>query len=223
MEINFPSHVTAIITEAAAKYTEDIDKATSVAERKIRALDDFDSIVGLLVTSAVKEKINDARHTSNVRLKTENREYGGKAKVIVGNSAAVNGVAESCYYNHFIAGKTLGMVMGEELAVIATSEAEKGRGHFFNSRLAAKLAAVVPEGKCVKDAVSNKKLEVIWKEAMGGECSSEAEALCATHPNSMPLSENRHATESRTAKRPKQRVAARSTGRNGAAKMSAAK
>lgn len=167
--MEFPSSVTAIINSAAAKYPSDINRAVTIAERLIRRLPEFDELVSMLVRDSILGKIHDARHCANIRMKRDAGAYGGPAKVVSGLSDAVNRVAESVYYNFAIDGKALGNIMGDELKRIAGDERAKSDGHMFNYRLCQRLAAMVPEGKRVRDAVTEKKLKSIFRDLERGD------------------------------------------------------
>lgn len=208
MDVQFTEEVIEIARKADRRFPSDIVKATDEAERKIRALPDFDEIVDTLVRSAVRELVYYARHVVTTRIKNETGARCTKAKVVVGKSNGVLRAAESCY-NHRIAGTILGMVYGKDLADIAASEAAVGKGHLFNSALAAKLSEIVPAESMVQDAVPETKLRKIMKELQrklrGGESSLEfVEANSVT----LPLGEALGADERHAAKRIKQRAAA---------------
>ena len=162
MDVKFPAEVLAIIKKAASRYPSDIVKATDDAENKIRALPDFDEIVHILIRAAIQEQVYEARHAVTRQIKYETGQYGGPAKVVSGESEGVKRAAISCY--QFRIGSTiLGLVLGEELLVLAAAENAIGNGHLYNAELLTKLKPLVPEGKRVQDAVSEKKLRAIME------------------------------------------------------------
>lgn len=208
MDVNFTEEVLEIVKKATKRHRDDVEKATEEAEAAIRALDDFDEIVPVLVTAAVKELIYRERCVTNRRIKTETGQYGGAAKVVVGNSKAVQRAAESCY-NKMIGSMRLGSILGKDLRPLAETEAALANGHSYNRALFMNLASIVPAEKRVQDAVPEKKLRKIMEQLRtkyrDGESRSESDGEFAVP---MPLGENGLASESRPAKRQKQRAAA---------------
>lgn len=159
--MNFPESVLNVAKLAAQKHADDVSAAVDEAERQIRRLPEFGDLVAALVRQAVQTLVYNERHRSNVRMRAEAGEYGRPAKVNVGASAAVNAVIESLYL-YRIAGTTLGLVRGADLAGIAASENAQANGHIFNARLCSELSALVPAEKAVQDAVSERKLRSIF-------------------------------------------------------------
>ena len=170
--MKIPEPVTAIAQECAAKHGQDITKAIDCAVRKIQLLPDYGDLVETLIRNCVQELVYDARHANNVATKRQAGYYGGPATVSRGESAGVGEAYKSCL-DYFIAGKTLGLVKGSELADIAASEKEKANGHDFNYRLCSHLDQIVPNDKTVSQAVSEKRLRVIFRRYMR-EVSSTA-------------------------------------------------
>ena len=160
--MDFPKVVLEIVHEEAVKYGDDITQAVTVVMRRVRKLPEFPEIMELNFQRAMKELVHTDRHQSNVYAKREAGCYGKPSKVNVGTSAAVNRVADSIY-SYCIAGTTLGLLMGKQLAEIADSENAIADGHLFNVRLCRKLLRVVPEDKSVQEVVGANKLRAIFR------------------------------------------------------------
>ncbi len=153
-----------IASQEAQRHADDIDAAVNSAVRRVQKLPNYADLVDDLVRSAVRHLIADCRHHENVAMRKDGNSYGGPAKVIAGS--AVNRIA-SDFYAYYIGGRTLGTIKGEELAVIAASEAERASGHQFNARLCAALRPLVPEGKTVKECIKPGKLRSIFEGLNG--------------------------------------------------------
>ena len=67
-------------------------------------------------------------------------------------------------YNYRIGGTLLGLVFGKDLLGIAEHERAIAEGHTFNARLAEALNPIVPANKRVKDAVAEKRLQMIFRQ-----------------------------------------------------------
>ena len=171
--MEFPESVLRAVERAADNHPADIQKAIDAAEKAIRRLPEFETLVADLVRSAVQEMVYDARHSSNVTMRRLAGEYGGPAKTVSGDSAAVTRAAESLYC-YRIAGTVLGSVLGEQLGDIAASELAKADGHAFNGRLCLRLKAMVPKEKQVRECVSEKRLMTVFKEVQDGNKSDAA-------------------------------------------------
>lgn len=154
--MQYPESFLDIIETTVKEYPSDIDRATEEAEKKIRALPEFAGFVDALVRSAVRELVYDQRHIVNVRTKKQAGYYGGQTKL----NRSANGVlaAYESVYQYHIAGTVLGEILGEDLSDIAANERAIASGHTFNADLCEWLAGLVPEGKKVHQAITEKKL-----------------------------------------------------------------
>jgi hypothetical protein len=161
--MKIPSEVVEITQKAAEKYPRDIDKASENAEKRIRKLPNFGELAADLVRSAIRDLVYDARHNGNTAMKKADGQYGGPGKVTAASSKSVNEAARSVYL-YFIAGRTLGDLMGEELLAVAESEQAHADGHKFNARLCRTLAPMVPKKKRVQDAIKERKLWSIFQQ-----------------------------------------------------------
>lgn len=164
-DVNYPKNVLKAAKKAAEKYPSDIDKAVATAEKEIRRLDEFEELVGLLVTSAVEDLVYDARHATNRRIRHSVKGRGvAKPKVIVGRSRGVQKVCDNIYqYN--IAGTTLGLLRGNQLVKTADSERAIANGHSVNVVLCLKLSKIVKGRKVVQTTVSQKRLHAIFRQS----------------------------------------------------------
>jgi hypothetical protein len=208
MDLQFTDEVLEIVKKATGRHRDDIERATKEAELKIRALENFDEIVGALVTAAVKELVYRERCVTNHRIKTETGQYGGAAKVVVGNSSGVQRAAESCY-NKMIGGMRLGSILGKDLRGLAETEASLASGHSYNRALLLRLDPLVPADKRIQDAIPEKKLRKIMEQLRAKyrdrELVNETEKGI---PVLMPLGERELASAGSNSKRRKQRAAA---------------
>lgn len=161
--MEMPQSITNAIKDAATRHTSDIEAAVTLAERRIRKLDEFSEWEDELIREAIRERVYDVRHKHNTALKREMGAYGGPAKTTSGASAAVQKAAQSVY-NLRIAGTLLGLLRGDELAAVAETERAIGQGHLFNATLCEQLIRHVPDNKTVQEAVSEAKLRRMCKQ-----------------------------------------------------------
>lgn len=159
----FPEEVLNAVKAASKKHPGDISQAIDMAVKTITKLPNYSEFVNSLVHRAIQELVYQQRHIENTNTKKNNGSYGGTPKVNAGESHTVGKVFESVF-NYKIAGTILGMVKGEDLEGIASEEEAIANGHLFNSRLCKKLSSLVPKGKMVKEAVSEKKLQSLFRE-----------------------------------------------------------
>ena len=162
--MDFPKPVLTIVGKAAAKYGDDVEQAVAYAGKLVRRLKEYDVFAIGLVDHALRELIYDARHQTNLRIRRENGNDVDRVdpKVVVGRSPAVAEVYESVY-SYLIAGMMLGSVRGDVLEGIASSERAKANGHGFNANLAEALHPMVPADKTVREVVSEKKLQALFR------------------------------------------------------------
>lgn len=168
MEMNYPESVLKLAAEMAEKYANDINQATAEAERAVRNMPEFGELVAVLVRSAVRGLIYQARHTANVRLRQEAGGYGAAAKVNLAGSEAVGRACES-WLVYCIGGTTLGMLKGADLKATAESERSIASGHLFNARLCEALAQIVPDDKQVIEVLTEKRLAGIVRRLQKDE------------------------------------------------------
>jgi len=122
--------------------------------------------------------VHDARHQSNRQLKRDTGFYGQPAKVVESDSLNIRATSEAIY-DLYIAGRTLGTLLGKELPGVALLERETGNGHLANAALCERLAKIVPQEKTVREAVSSKKCMVIWmrcRESLDDEASHSVQS-----------------------------------------------
>lgn len=153
--------IVRIVSECATRYPQSIDTAVEHAADRVAKLPEYPTLIVDLVTTALRGLIQDYRHGENVRTRAAAGEYGGPAKVTAGDAA---GRVAMGVYSYYISGRTLGQILGKELADIGTSEAARAEGHEFNARLCAKLQELVPEEKTVKQAVPEQRLRKIFAD-----------------------------------------------------------
>jgi len=162
--VDMPDNILDIVRQETEANPEDIDKAVSKAFSRVKRLNTYKAFTENLVKQALRSMIQDRRHSSNTALRKAAGQYGKPAKVKVGESRSVKGVAQSMY-NYYIAGTMLGSLLGKDLQGIANNEAATGQGHLINARLLTSLVKLVPEEKQVRQAVTEKKLHKLYQEA----------------------------------------------------------
>lgn len=149
-----------VAAEEADHHPSDIDKAVLATVARVKRMGHYDEFVEELATRAIRGIITDARHTRNVAMRKEMGDYGGPARVIVGEATAAVAMA---VYSYRIAGTTLGMILGEQLPEIAAHEAARADGHTFNARLCQALAPKVPKGKMVSESVPEQQIKKLFE------------------------------------------------------------
>lgn len=161
--MEFSQNVLTAAKQAIKKFPNDVSKAVDEAEKTIRELPEFKSLVDTLVRSAIQDLVYDARHRHSVSVKRGAGCYGTPPKTLTGASPGVRRVSESVYSFH-IAGTTLGRLKGGQLLSIAENERAIATGHSFNARLCLKLKSLVKDDQTVREAVSEQRLRSIFRE-----------------------------------------------------------
>lgn len=158
--MSYPESVLVAVQKATDENPDDIEAAISQAERAVRKLPDFDSLVGALISEAVRELVYRTRGVMNVQIKRDAAMYVGIAKV----SSLSEGVAKvyRSVYEYKIASTTLGRLTGKQLPEVAESERAIAGGHLFNAELCEWLAEQVPEDKSVQQCVPEKRLRPMF-------------------------------------------------------------
>ena len=152
-----------IAMEESMEHKDDIPLAIKHTRKRGEKLTDWPAYIDGLLNKSIRLMVNTIRHHIDIKIRKAAGMYGGPAQVTI--SAATSGAAATIY-QYMILGRTLGGIFGHELGGIAKSEAERADGHMFNSKLCATLQPLVPQDKLVKDAVSQKKLQAIFKKLM---------------------------------------------------------
>lgn len=157
--MNIPKPVLDIAKKAASRHASNIEAAINDAERKIRALPEFDELATVLVRNCIQELIYDARHWDTNRIKKQAGVYGADAKVLVGQSGAIQDVYRSVY-ECSIAGTVLGKIRGADLPALIENESGLMDGHRFNRDVLLYLQNVIklPADKTVEEVVPETKL-----------------------------------------------------------------
>ena len=150
------------VKKAVKKYPNDVAKSIELAIKNVRKLSEYKALVNNLVDGAIQDIVYDTRHQENKQIKSAAGLYGAPAKIVIGNSKAVQESARSVY-DMFINGTTLGVVLGVDLETIAFNEQNIADGYSFNAAVCRRLSGMVPADKMVKEAVSEKKLRAIFK------------------------------------------------------------
>jgi len=161
--MEMPEDVLNAVRESCEEYPDDLDKALGAAKKAVRGLPDFKKLIDLLVDDSIQDLVYSFRHQANVAYRNSMGRPEGLPKVVSGASAAVNAAATSVY-QYFIAGTTLGQVMGSQLEAIAGSEQSMADTHSFHARLCRRLVQIVPKSKMVREAVKEKRLERIFRD-----------------------------------------------------------
>lgn len=164
-----PESILEAARQADEAHPDDIGEAVAECERLVRQSPDFREWRNLLVRGMCQSLIWDSRHRGNRARRQARREEEYKPKV---QRRAVNVLGSDLlcevyekYYQHRIAGRTLGNIRGDELADIASQEEAVANGHLINNRICRRLAGLVPAGRTVREAVPGPRLAAIFKEA----------------------------------------------------------
>lgn len=80
------NELAAICKEAALKFPNDITEATKWARKKAEKHELWTEWVEDLLDSAIRHKVDDARHTENTRIKKASGVYGGSSCIGLGMS-----------------------------------------------------------------------------------------------------------------------------------------
>lgn len=155
----------AIIRSETERKINDVEKAITESVKKIQCCVGYNTWVDELVESAVRvmvqSEVYDIRHKSNVELR-RGEFYGGPPKVNVGTSPSVKQVYRD-YLSYQIAGRTLGALLGEELAPLAMRERNTSKTHELLASVLERLSKIVPSKKQVKEVVDARRMARIWK------------------------------------------------------------
>ena len=158
--MQIPESVKAVVQQACEQHPEDISAAVDTAEQLVHALPEYKSIVRGLIRNCIQELVYDARHVANVATKRNGGYYGGPGKVMVGKSESVQQVYQSVYA-YYIAGTTLGELLGKDIPSVREHERSIANGHLFNVRLLEWLESQGVRGdKKVREVVPEKKLRI---------------------------------------------------------------
>ncbi len=164
--MQLPDAVLRAVSVGVTTHPDNPADATTLALQTIQALENYTSLIGSLVQQCIQDAVYDERHRRNKIIRREAGLYGAQQQVRRGPSqgAAVGKVYETVY-NYYIAGKTIGLVLGCELATIARSEKGVAEGHMFNVRLCEALQATgIQPGQTVRQAVSERQLNLIFSQ-----------------------------------------------------------
>lgn len=154
--MNWPDFATELAKDAVEKNGEAQDAIKAFRER-LRKHKEFPSIVDHLFDVATAELVYQIRHDINTATKKANGYYGKPATVVVGHSKEVQSIYKRFYFD----GQFLGDIAGERLGKLAEKEAAQANGHSLNAALLRRLVPLVPEGKTVRQCVSEKRLRGI--------------------------------------------------------------
>ena len=164
MTKDFAESLADIIASTTDKHPNDIGEAVKTAYSRVKRLRDYDGFLSDLVCGGLRQRIHDYRHNRNVEQRQALGDYGGAAKVDRAGSSAVAEIAEmKSAYDYFIGGKSLGMMSHEDLVSTQESESERAAGHSANADLCEQLAKITPDGKTVREAVGQRKIDAIFK------------------------------------------------------------
>lgn len=164
-----PSEFNEIAEKMARKYPADIKRAAEEASERIRKLPMFESFVNEMVDSTILRMIHDARHRDNVRIKKQNNEYGGPAKVVTASSAELNRIGEET--SLFMIKTTFGNLKDltkKQLTTLSETNMKVGRGFIRNARFFGQVAKNMPDGIKVSDFHTEETLRVAYREGYHG-------------------------------------------------------
>ena len=164
--VDFPESMTAIINAEADRYPSDIERAVKQALTKVKKLTEYQSLINDLVAWAVRDLIHQRRHVVNRAMRKASGMYGSPEDMTAAGHEIVREVFDNLY-DYPIGGTALGELTGEDLLAEAESLKAKMSGIQWNVSLCEALIPIVPASKKVKQAVSLKKLKVIWNDLSG--------------------------------------------------------
>ncbi len=167
--VECPESIREIISKAATKFRDDIKKAVKGAEEQIVKCEEFEEFKKLAVTRFVRELIHDSRSQQNGVLRAQ-LGHSGPSKS--GLSEVTAQVAMISVFHHCIDGRSLGSILGTELACIRDACGERAKGELFNAGLVEALMPLVPADKRVDQAVTEAKLRKIYQTIQSGVPSS---------------------------------------------------
>lgn len=150
-----------LVDVAVDQNLDSIEDATEAVLKKANRFQWFETLKDELIRRAIAKLIHDTRHHINVGLRNESGEYGGPAKVEPG---AASGRIAQGVMAYMIAGKTLGLLTGDELRITADAESKKALGHQFNVRLCRELAKTVKGGDIVKQKFTLAELVKVFEK-----------------------------------------------------------
>lgn len=149
-----------LVDVAVDQNPDSIEDATETVLKKAGRVAWFEKLKGGLIRRAIARLIHDTRHQINVEMRTAHGDYGGPAKVTAGEASGRIAQGVMLY---LIAGKTLGMLTGDELRATADAESERASGHEFNTRLCRELAKTVKGEATVKQKFTLAKLTAVFE------------------------------------------------------------
>ena len=149
-----------LVDVAVDQNLDSIEDATEAVLKKASRFRWFEVLKDELIRRAIAKLIHDTRHRIDVGLRNELGEYGGLAKVTPGEASGRIAQGVMAY---FIAGKTLGVLTGDELITTADSESKKAIGHQFNVGLCRELAKTVKGEDTVKQKFSPAELMEVFE------------------------------------------------------------
>jgi hypothetical protein len=177
--------------KAAERFPDDIPRATRYALQLFKRLPEYEEWCEGLPMGMAQDIVHEARHHHNREIKRQSRrEEDVPVAACASSTGSANkrstrprpeprpriNVAESqgvrstyiAYMTKNIAGRTVGSIYGRELEGIAMNERERAAGYEFNARLLQRLRPLVPDGRTVRESISEEKLAAIWKDVEKG-------------------------------------------------------
>jgi hypothetical protein len=156
---NYPDWFVDMAARAAAEHPDSPGEATAQAEAEARRHPEWEALVALLITAAVRRLVWDRRHAGNTILRAGEGRYGGPARVNAAGEAVARVYAD--WYAYCLAGRSLGSLTGADLPQVAAAEESRAAGHAVNARLCRALEPHVGADQTVRDAVNRRTLERI--------------------------------------------------------------
>lgn len=162
--MQWPSKIWTILMEEAQRHGDDIPAAIGAAEERGTQLPEFPDMLKGFIRGMFQEGIYAARVAINQSIKhPPAKPHGSAGGASPGGNGLVNQIW-ACTYDYCIGRKTLGSMNATDLLEMAASERSIAKGHLFNARLGEELAPLLPAGKTVRQAISKRKLDAIWKK-----------------------------------------------------------
>ena len=154
--LRYPDRLYRLVQEAIAQ-DDSVDDALKRVEKQWRSDKEFGRFVDEMVKDALRHLIQDARHRRISDVKKEAGEYGRPAKIGIA-TGATSECAMRCILDEMsIQGRLLGDITGGQLLELARKERKFAAGRLVNARLCELLAPLVPNGKAVRNVVTNEQ------------------------------------------------------------------
>lgn len=164
--------VRCVVTENPRMPVEDQVKAAM--REWLECEDRTQEWIDNLEIHAVSQMVWARRHTINTAVKRADGAFGGPAKVGITEGVVRKIATETLLETLTICGVVVGDITGKQLHEFAAAEKNRANGYMRNARFCLALQPLVAEDKTVRQCVTAKKADAIWKKVVGEETSGRA-------------------------------------------------